>query len=149
MKIIVLLTVLLDQSAKYCISQNMTVGEERQIFGRLYITNLKNKGMAMGVLSDQRWFVLLTSAIAMFNIFRLWGRCVGYEKAGLSFMAGGGVSNIYDRFFRKEVTDYIYFKSEGRTPVFNLADIFAVLGVLIILFTRVFRKMGDIATQKV
>lgn len=143
MKIIVLLTFLLDQGCKHWINRNLADGEQRDILcGKLYITNLKNKGMAMGILAEQRCFIYITSITAIYNIFHLWGRTKGSEKFGLAVMAGGGISNVLDRFTKGEVTDYIYFKSRGRTPVFNLADVFAVLGMFIILVPRLLRKNG-------
>ena len=137
MKSIVLLTFLLDQLCKHWINQNLAVGEKRELLkNKLHITNLKNKGMAMGAFSEKRWFVLLASALAMVSIIRLWKRTEGLEKLGVAFMAGGGISNIYDRFVKGEVTDYIFFKSKKVTPVFNLADIFAIVGFVIALIAR-------------
>jgi len=139
MKIIVLLTFLLDQWCKCWINSNLQIGEKKELFrGKLIITNMKNKGMAMGVLANRRCFVILSSIFALYNIFRLWAKTSGCEKIGLSFMAGGGISNVYDRFTKAEVTDYMYFKSKYPAPVFNFADLFALMGFLIVLLSRLF-----------
>ncbi|MBQ7792404.1 MAG: signal peptidase II, partial [Clostridia bacterium] len=47
----------------------------------------------------------------------------------LSMIAGGGISNVADRFQFGFVVDYIDFRIINY-PVFNLADIFVVLGVI-------------------
>ncbi|MCL2566124.1 MAG: signal peptidase II [Defluviitaleaceae bacterium] len=137
MKLIVFLTFLLDQLCKYWINQNLEIGEEWEIIAKkLHITNLKNKGMAMEVFSNKRWIVLLSSVFAIASLIRLWKRTDKFEKLGVAFMAGGGLSNIYDRFAKGEVTDYIFFKQKKGTPVFNLADIFVIIGTVITLITR-------------
>ncbi len=49
---------------------------------------------------------------------------------------GGALGNVIDRVFRGYVVDYLDFHWQSwHWPAFNLADIFIVLGVLIVLAT--------------
>lgn len=49
---------------------------------------------------------------------------------GGGLMLGGGISNLFDRFFYGGVLDFI---SLPLVPVFNLADALIVSGVLVLL----------------
>ena len=46
---------------------------------------------------------------------------------------GGGISNLIDRLFRGYVIDYIDINNIFKYPIFNLADIFIVIGVITIV----------------
>ena len=137
MKLIVIIVFLFDQICKCWINKNLAVGESREILSnKLYITNAKNKGLAMGVFSENRPVVLSATVFALISSYRLWKHTKGPEKLGVAIMSGGGLSNAYDRFVKGEVTDYIYFKFQKKTPVFNFADVFALIGFFVALAGR-------------
>ncbi|MHB1276688.1 MAG: signal peptidase II, partial [Candidatus Humimicrobiaceae bacterium] len=46
------------------------------------------------------------------------------------FVLGGAIGNLYDRYFIREVTDFIYLRFFA---VFNGADSFIVVGFIILL----------------
>lgn len=54
---------------------------------------------------------------------------------GLSLMIAGGISNLIDRAFKGGVTDYIEL-ARNVNLVFNLADVYIVVGVIIYVFER-------------
>ena len=57
------------------------------------------------------------------------------RKLSLSLIIAGSLSNIFDRFTRGYVVDYIRIKTKGADKViFNLGDIFILLGSLIMPF---------------
>ena len=53
----------------------------------------------------------------------------------ISIILGGGISNLIDRLFRGYVIDYIDINNIFEYPVFNLADIFIVCGVILIVIS--------------
>lgn len=53
---------------------------------------------------------------------------------------GGGISNLLDRVFRGYVVDYIDINYLIKYPIFNLADILIVIGVLLIIGNLLFNK---------
>ena len=65
-------------------------------------------------------------------------------KTGLSFLAGGGLSNLYDRMQKGYVVDYVSFgfgPKRFQKLVFNLADFFVFAGIFLRLFSY-FKKEG-------
>lgn len=60
-------------------------------------------------------------------------------RLGLSFLLGGAYSNTYDRIRRKYVVDYFSFEVKSvklRNLVFNLSDIFILIGVLMVILSE-------------
>lgn len=45
----------------------------------------------------------------------------------------GGISNLIDRIFRGHVVDYIDISEIINYPIFNIADISVVIGVILII----------------
>ncbi len=68
----------------------------------------------------------------------------------IKFMAwntvlAGGISNIIDRIFRGFVIDFIRLKFFG---VFNLADVYIVFGVIMIIFIEIKETLSEKRKQK-
>lgn len=83
-----------------------------------------NQGIAFGVLSSDWWLIINLLILGVIFLF-------GKKKRGSSLVIGGGFSNIFDRIIRGGVIDFIDIKV---WPVFNLADIFICLGVILLIF---------------
>jgi signal peptidase II len=64
------------------------------------------------------------------------------ELAGLAFVLGGAMGNIYDRWTRGYVIDYadLHFGEFRPFLIFNLADAAITLGVLILLARSLFSR---------
>lgn len=54
-------------------------------------------------------------------------------NVSLLLVLAGGIGNLIDRLLRGYVIDYIDINNLFEFPVFNLADIFVVVGVAIII----------------
>ena len=129
------LTIIADQLFKSKINEHIKEGEYKEIIkDKFYLANIKNKGMAMGSFSENRKFVLISSAVAMCVVALLWHDAIKHNRGGaheiaVALVAGGGISNVYDRIVKGQVTDYLYIKRE-KAPVFNIADIAVLLGAV-------------------
>lgn len=51
----------------------------------------------------------------------------------LTLVISGGIGNLIDRIFRGYVIDYIDINNIFEFPIFNLADIFIVIGIAIMI----------------
>lgn len=51
----------------------------------------------------------------------------------LLLVLAGGIGNLIDRLFRGYVIDYIDINNLFEFPVFNLADVFIVVGITILI----------------
>ena len=55
-------------------------------------------------------------------------------KAGIALIIGGGTGNLIDRIFRGYVIDFIDINKWINYPLFNIADLSIVVGVILIIF---------------
>jgi len=134
------LTVLADQICKYKVNEGIKEGEYKEIVkDKFYLTNMKNKGMAMGSFSDNRRLVVVGSVLSMLVVAFMWHDALKHNrgelhKIAVALVAGGGISNVYDRIAKGGVTDYLYVKGKkAKAPVFNIADVAVLLGALVSL----------------
>ena len=133
---IVALIIILDQVTKNYIVTNLDVEEIRETkCPKLLLWHRKNYGMAYSsftkfnkeILSINKIFVFIWSLILLV-MCPLKG--VRLLKTSIAMTLGGGIGNLIDRIRNKCVTDFIYIKGK-RTPIFNVADIFIVIGTII------------------
>ena len=98
--------IILDQIVKWVIALSMQLEESIPIIkGFFHITYLENPGMSFGLFGEenQRWIFMVISPIALIAIgVYLFGFAKKEKftmKLGLTFILGGGLSNMIDRIF--------------------------------------------------
>lgn len=94
-----------------------------------------NKGVAFSMLSflgdNLKWVqVALVGSVLGYVIYE--GYLEKYAVA-LGFIVGGAFGNIYDRFTKEGVVDYVSWHCGFDFAIFNYADVMIDLGVAIIL----------------
>ncbi|MBQ7950853.1 MAG: signal peptidase II [Clostridia bacterium] len=99
----------------------------------LYLSYVENRGAAFGIFQDAKVFLITLSLILFLAItYYVISRRKNMKASlliPLAMVAGGGISNVADRFRFGFVVDYIDVRII-QYPVFNLADICVVLGVI-------------------
>ena len=111
----------------------------------LDINLIWNEGIAFGLFSfDQNiYYNLLTIFIFLIIlvIIYLMFKSQGWEKFGYLLIVGGSLGNIFDRVYYSAVPDFIdiYFNN-FHWFIFNVADIFITMGVIILISLEVFKK---------
>jgi len=133
-----LLTVLLlflDQSVKI-IMENVVKGNVIKVIpGFFQLEMVYNKGAAWSILNNQILFLIIIAILAL--VLLAWIK-KDFEKIKLSELAypllyAGIIGNLLDRIVFHHVKDYLHFYLFGYSyPVFNLADIFIVIGTILL-----------------
>ncbi|RIX46576.1 lipoprotein signal peptidase [Paenibacillus nanensis] len=133
---IALFVMIADHTAKWLVSAYMKIGQEIPLIpGVLGLASIRNRGAAFGILQGQIPFFIIATTVVLIGIM-LYLPKAHREKTilpyGLALILGGALGNFIDRVMKGEVVDmiqvhFIHF------PVFNVADSFLCIGVLIVL----------------
>ena len=104
-----------------------------------------NDGIAFGLLSfnDNFYYNLITLIIVIITtiIFILMLRSSGLEKYSFLMVFGGSLGNIFDRIYYSSFPDFIDVHINNfHWFIFNVADIFISLGVLLLIYLEFFKK---------
>ena len=111
---------------------------------KLYIQYTRNTGAMYSTFEDKSRIICGVSAtflsiMCIVYSYLLTKKGNNLLKLGMSFMLGGGLSNVYDRIKRKYVVDYIYWKRLKKI-VFNLADVFISIGAVVGMIGEMINK---------
>lgn len=143
MAIIIYLSIILliiDQLSKILIIKYIDINHSMELIKNFfYLTYTHNEGAAFSILTGQRLFLILIAVIILIILFnylkknKVEGKI---DRLAFSLIIGGSLGNLFDRIVRGYVVDFLDFKIFGYNfPVFNLADTFIVIGVLLLLIT--------------
>jgi signal peptidase II len=133
----------LDQASKFAVEKYTSIGSlDVLIPGVLNLVHTSNPGVAFGLLADSPtpWLssVLILFSVAVIALL-LWllatGRAGGWlGQTGLALILGGAAGNVFDRFLRHSVTDFIDFHiGSHHWYTFNLADSAIVVGASLVV----------------
>ena len=136
--------ILIDQLSKYFIRSNFVQFEKLFLIRNyFYLTFVKNKGAAFGILSGQRIFFILITVLFLIFIIYLYKKELPDTisvRVALIFLLGGSIGNLIDRILLHYVTDFIALDLFDfyQLNVINIADIFIFFGVLILIYKLIF-----------
>lgn len=138
MIILTILVILVDFFSKYIVSKLMTVNETINLIDNFFrITYVKNTGAAFSIFSNNTILVIIISVVIigflLFYIYKNKGNNK-LENVSYAFILGGAISNLIDRLVYGYVIDFLDFEILSYdAPIFNLADTFIVIGVILFL----------------
>ena len=104
-----------------------------------------NEGVAFGLFSfdDKLFYNLITGFIivVIFILLYFITKTRGIEKYSFLIILGGALGNVFDRFFYSAVPDFIDIHYDNfHWFIFNVADIFITLGVILLVYIEIFSK---------
>ena len=107
-----------------------------------------NQGIAFGLFSfnDNMYYNILTLIIIIVTlvVFIFMLKSNGYQKYGFLMVFGGSLGNIFDRLYYSSVPDFIDLHINNfHWFIFNVADIFITLGIILLIFTEFFKLKND------
>ena len=134
--LITIIGIILDQISKLLIVSKLPLGESKTIIKKFfYITHVNNTGAAWGMFSNNTILLIIISILftSFFIYFIEHNKLKLYEEISSGLILSGIIGNMIDRIFRGYVVDFLNFYIFGYDyPVFNIADTFIVVGVIIL-----------------
>ncbi len=134
------IVMILDQVSKYIIGLFIKSKSLVLIKKVLYLTYVKNYGVAFNMLNNKRFVIILFSVILLALIYNYMKNFKNNKRNIIAFglVYGGIVGNLVDRLFLGYVRDFIDFRIINY-PVFNIADSAIVIGI-VLLIIAIFKK---------
>lgn len=142
-----LLVAIADQTTKYAVHTGLPYGASIPITDFFNFVHWLNAGAAFSFLADaggwQRYFFsILALAVSAVLAWMLRKPLPKNEAFGYSFILGGALGNVADRFVRGYVVDFLDFHWQTwHWPAFNLADIGICVGAALLVIGA-FRASG-------
>ena len=109
-------------------------GPNSLLGGWVQVRKLYNHGSGFGLIP------LAARHLAPLSLAALWALLrIGGNSLGTGLLLGGGLSNLWERIRYGRVLDYLRFpKAPGalKRYTYNLADLFILLGAVVLLLRR-------------
>jgi len=141
--IAVIVLILLDQGTKlWALASLKPIHNMTLVEGFMDLTFVENRGVAFGMFSGQRWVILLLTCIIAVGLIWFYVTLPKKQdyrpgRISLILILSGAMGNIIDRMFRGYVVDFFEF-TFFEWPVFNVADIYVVVGVILLALMILF-----------
>jgi len=137
--IFIFLLLVADQAIKQLVTFHILPGSSLPVVGEfIHLTPVKNQGLLMGLFSFPSYLtIFLTVFVIILFLFVLLLNLREKGNLGMTFIIGGTAGNLWDRVFRGGVIDFINLKF---WPIFNVADIFIIIGVVLLCLSLIFPK---------
>ncbi len=142
-----LFLVILDQVVKLAVASHFPLYSSTSIIGDiLRLTYVRNPGAAFSLsLGNQHVMLAITILVISFLIFLIIRGTIRPKnlpsKIALVIVFGGAVGNLIDRIWAGEVTDFIDMGiGIHRWPVYNFADIYVTIGMIILFISYSLNK---------
>ena len=129
--------VALDQWFKWWIVNQYNFGDSQTIIPNiLSLTHIRNTGGASSLFEGQQIFFIIITIVAVVAVVYYLVKHLHESKwltLGLSFFLAGAIGNFIDRFRLGYVVD-MFRLDFINFPIFNIADMALVAGVIMIFF---------------
>lgn len=129
---------LTDQLSKLILEHLFALNQTTSIIPSFFaFTYVKNEGAAWSILAGNQVFLILISIASIFLLYHFFiknKKTNMIENISYGLLFGGIFGNLIDRIIRGYVVDFFDFTIFNyHFPVFNIADICIVIGVLLLM----------------
>jgi signal peptidase II len=143
--VIAALVIIADQLTKWGITHFVPENTVLWDAGVFQIIHITNTGVSFGLFKGYIWFIVavvfIEMAVILYAVYLFRTRLSFLDnilmRVGAGLVMGGAIGNQIDRIVHQRVTDFIDFKI---WPVWNVADMGAVIGTIIIAFCILFKS---------
>lgn len=146
--ILAVILFIIDQATKYiALTKLKPLGSVIFIDGFMDFTFVENRGAAFGILNGRVWLLLVIAAVICIVIIAAMLKMPNTKeykwlKWSLMLILAGAIGNVADRLFRGYVVDFFEF-TFIKWPVFNMADIYVVIGTIVMAVLVLFVIKDD------
>jgi signal peptidase II len=126
---------IVDQVSKAIVAGALAPEEHVSIGLGFELADVRNRGIAFGLLADGQGLVIVVTAAALALILAYFARDPARPGVwiGVGLLLGGALGNLADRVRADEVTDFI---DPPLWPAFNVADIAITVGIVAIVLVH-------------
>jgi signal peptidase II len=125
--------VAVDQLAKVLVRSGLDMGERHDLVLGVKLVNVRNSGIAFGLLADGGALLVVGTAVALLALVFFFAthteRPLVWLPTGL--LLGGAIGNLIDRAIEGSVTDFVKLP---HFPAFNIADTAITIGVVALIY---------------
>ena len=130
--------ILFDQITKFIVEKYLYFKQISIIDNVLLFTYVQNRGGAWGIFNNIPLLFIVLVPIVIIGLFLYAIHSKRkLEIVSIFMIIGGALGNYIDRLIRGYVVDFIDFRI---WPVFNVADIFVVLGGILLIISAILVK---------
>jgi len=144
---IIIIIFSLDRISKFYVILKSETNLSSSLFTSkfLNINLIWNDGIAFGLLSfdEKIYYNFMTAIIILITLTILWfiTKTQNVEKIGFLLVFSGALGNIFDRLYYTSVPDFIDIHvGDFHWFIFNVADIFICLGIIILITLEFYPK---------
>ena len=134
--IITIISLIIDQLSKLFATSLLNLNETITVIKNFfYLTLCHNTGVAWSLLDNKRYLIVLITIVALILIIKFIKSFKNNLRNNIAFglLLGGLFGNLIDRLFHGYVIDFLdFYLIKYDYPVFNLADIFIVIAILLL-----------------
>ena len=143
------IAIIIDQIIKILVTRKMQINQEIEVIPNFFTINyVKNKGAAFSILQDQKILLVIISLVVLFFLNKYIDKEKKLNKLSiysLGLIIGGIIGNLLDRLIQDGVIDYLSFQiSNYFFPIFNLADTFIIIGIIIMIIGMIKEEKKEI-----
>lgn len=147
-----LILLLIDILSKIIIKTKLSLYESIIVIPNFFsLTYVKNTGAAFSILEGRRFLLILLSILILIYLFNnlLKDKLNNYKIVYYSLLISGILGNLIDRIIYNSVIDFLDFKIFNHNyPIFNLADTFIVIGVILIIIEIIRKDLYENRSKK-
>ncbi len=144
--LVAVLAFIVDFISKLVISNLLIENQSIRVINNFfYITYVKNTGVAFSMLEGNVVFIVVMTVMIMFFLIKYINskKFNVFESVTYGMIIGGAVGNLFDRLIHGYVIDFFdFYIFVYDAPIFNIADIFIVVGIGLVLVSSFKEEIG-------
>lgn len=147
-----LIFIIIDVVVKVVVSNCIGLYDTIKVIpGFFNLTYVRNTGAAFSIMENNRMLFIIIGLVAIFLIYKFLIKDKYLNKLSIisySMLLGGIMGNMIDRILYGYVIDYLSFNIFGfNAPIFNLADTFIVVSVILIFINEGVISRGRVSSR--